>query len=256
MILNNGPVQESVIQNLTLWEFRNLQLAGVQIPANRKLQRKFLKPTRCSEYEPGDPGERCANSTATFDDIQACAGRPSYAVNNRPNVAEWLGAQDMLPCLEQVIFQCTDDEPNTSQHPIHSKVCKRCHEFYAEDGIAGRLQGIARFQTPLCRLHSLEQSKQSPLNACRCVDYMVGKRKCYYCHRCTYDYLTIRHTLFRDSIAEARIPWTRPFALLRHYLAPDRLVCPIEGCMRNSWLDESRPERMQMCLGCNSITRL
>ena len=258
IILNHGPVQESIIRNLTRWDFRNLQLAGVRIPVSQQFQKKYLKPTRCNETDPHDwDRKRCASSTATVDEIRACAGGPVWVVDNISKVTEWIGAQAIRPCLEHEMFGIqynnADDEPNTSQYPIHSKVCKSCFEFFAARNDI--LLANAVSQSPLCKQHSLEQSKQSPVNACRCLDYLNGKYRCRRCQRDAFAYLCRRDIIF-GSIAKPRIPWSHPFARLRRLLLPHRPVCPLNGCLRQSWLDKSRHERMQMCSGCNSITSI
>lgn len=264
MICNNGPVQESIIQNLTRWDFRNLQLAGVRIPVSRDYQREFQKPIRCNEKDPEKRGERCSNSTASVDEIEirACAGCPVWLSEYGYRVDMWIGTQYCCPCLQhergrvRVRDDEPDDEPNIDQYPVKSKVCRRCHEFYANKHSASRSLTIAQFKVPLCKGHSLEQNKQSPLNACRCLDYVNDIWRCRSCSKVAMYYLTVRNERYRKRIMNMRIPWYRPFAWLRNYLAPDRLLCPIEGCLQQPWLDESPQERMQMCLGCSSIIRI
>lgn len=259
MILNHGPIQESIIQNLTRWDFRNLLLAGVRTPVNQEFQRKHQLPTRCNEEDPEIPGEQCPHSTATGDEIRACSGRPMWVTKDKKvYVTKWIGHQPWLNHRGQ--HSNSDDGQNTIQHPIHFKVCKRCHESCAAVNRAKSLLTIARFRTPLCKMHSREQSKQSPPDACRCLDFIFGnwdsKPKCSKCQSITQFYLFARSAINRKNSSAPKFPWSSPiFAQWKNLLWPDskKPVCPIEGCTRRPWLDESRHERMQMCLGCNAI---
>lgn len=257
MILNNGPIQESIIRNLTRWDFRNLQLAGVQIPLSRGLQRRLQKPTRCDEKDPENANRRCANSTISVDDIRACAGRPVWIVDMGFHVEECLEAQRIRPCLQKKTLRAQDDspdnEPNTGQYPIHSKVCGRCNEHYANKHLAQRLLTIDQFRIPLCKRHSLKHARKLPLNACRCIDYVNGNWRCRSCQRNAMLYLCTREGNFRRSISNVQIPWSHPFARVRNFWAAGAPVCPIDGCVQQPWWNEFRGERMQMCLGCNAI---
>lgn len=57
MVGNNGPVHESIIRNLTRWDFRDLQLAGIWIAVNQEFHRKHQKPTRCNGKDPENRGQ-------------------------------------------------------------------------------------------------------------------------------------------------------------------------------------------------------
>ncbi|MCJ1262383.1 hypothetical protein MMC22_002253 [Lobaria immixta] len=177
MITNNGPVQTSIIRNLTRWEFRNLQLAGVRISVGRVFRRKHQIPTRCDECNPEEEEQllaRCTNSTQTFDEIRACSGSPFFSQGKlRENS---ISDQEIQDCLQTEPWWGEEDSPengpNTDKHPIHTKVCRRCRDWYVANEMFHQVLTIAEFRTPLCKRHSLEQANQSPLNACHCFNYI------------------------------------------------------------------------------------
>lgn len=255
LIENNGPVQESLIPHLTRWEFRNLLLAGVRVPVSRAFQRRHLKPTRCNENDPDAPGERCANTTESVDEIRACTGHPLWVSNRTFYLKKWTGAQEIRPCLQTERFPEADldDEPNTDNHPIHSKICRRCRDFYAAEHLDEQRWTMAQFSAPLCKRHSLAQAAQLPLNACRCFAYVNDVWRCRRCHRDSMYYLKLRADYFRKPLMDVDIPWRHPVKRLRSLWAEERLVCPIEGCLRQPWAGQNG-KGMRMCLGCNAIT--
>lgn len=259
MIVNHVPIQTSIIENLTRWDFRNLQLAGVRIPIGRALEKTYLKPNRCNETDPDIPFERCANTTKSVDEIRACTGRPLWFSHGKIHLEGQIEAQDIQSCIENERFPVQernpDNEPNISEYPIHSKLCRRCRDCYAARTLNQQLLNISHFCTPLCKKHSLEHSNQSPLNACRCLEYVNGKWRCKRCSRDTMDYLDARADIFRRSLIEVKIPWSHPVSRLRRLWASETPVCPIERCVRQPWLGKNK-DRMQMCLGCNVITRI
>lgn len=265
MITNNGPVQTSIIRNLTPWEFRNLQLAGIRIPVNRVFQRRHQTLIRCNERDPENPEERCPNTTELFEEIRACAGRPFGIVKGKTFMESWMGAEKTRPCIQYepwkiqerrwlVIESQPGSEPNVRQYPIHTKVCRRCRDFYAAEQLNEQLREIADFRTPLCKWHSLEQARQSPLNVCRCLAFINDKWRCRRCYSQTLSFLNAHAGNSKWSLTNVRIPWSHPQAYLRSLWASRGTVCPIQGCFEQSWLDRTG-ERMQMCLGCNTIIR-
>lgn len=263
MIANNGPIQASIMRHLTTWEFRNLQLAGVRLPVSRAFQRRQLIPNRCNERDPDIPENQCANTTETFDNIRACAGRPMIDLP-QIEMDKTIEAQKMQPCLKNEWWRVRDsnqvNEPNTSNHPIHTKVCSRCRDRYAWEQLVEQVQRIATLRVPLCKRHSLEQANPLPPNNCHCYGYINDKWRCRRCNSETLYYLEYRAEVYRKSLADSRIPWSQPWASLRSLWAliqrSKRRVCPIEGCMRQPWLDRTKRERMQLCMGCNEISRM
>lgn len=266
MITNNGPVQTSIMQNLTRWEFRNLQMAGVRLPISRTVQRKYQIPDRCDQRAPEIRREQCANTTESFDEIKACMGYPQFYYSDRIPVGTWQGAQWISPCLQRERGWWDDKtvwrrEPNTDKYPIHSKVCRSCRDFHIKTKTDRYLQGIARFGRPLCKQHGLEHTDQFPHNACRCAEYINSQWRCSQCSDDTMRHLMERAFLLRRSL-------TNPSAQLRansQTLSAESTFenwneegsfCPIRGCVREPWLDETEKERMQMCLGCNAISRI
>lgn len=268
MIINNGPIQESLLQNLTRWDFRNLQLAGVRISISPEVRRRHQIPTRCDEIGPENAGERCANTTKSFDEIRACEGHPVFDWSVQHNLKKSLGAQEIEPCLRNERFpgweSNPEDEPNTREYPIHTKVCRRCRDLRA--GIIARLLDeqlrIADYGRRLCKRHSLEHANQFPINTCHCLDYLNNKWRCDQCYFDTLFYVETRATVLARSLRlkNERIPWSQPWAYLRSLWAShwgsEAQFCPIEGCMQQPWLDETRKERMQLCLGCNAISSI
>lgn len=260
MMNRNGPIQESVMRNLTHWDFRNLQLAGVRIPVSRGIQRKFLKPNRCNERDPESRFEQCTNTTRSIDEVRACVGRPSWFSRGKFRFEKWIGDQEIQPCLQTERYPAPEsnpeNEPNMGGCPIHSKVCRRCRDFYAARQLNEQLSIIGQFCTLLCKRHSLEHANQFPLNACRCHGYMNDNWRCNRCATDTIGYLDARAGMFGISLMQAKIPWYHPLARLRSLWGSRGSRCPIEGCVRQPWLDGGNRARMQMCLGCNSITRM
>ena len=256
--MNNGPVQTSIVRNLTRWEFRNLQLAGVRIPAGRDFRRKYLIADRCDEWNPERRLRRCANTTKTFDEIKACSGSPAYSAGTI--LADSITDQEIKACLRPEVWWWREESPgncpNADKYPECTKVCRRCRDAYAAEDLNDQLQTIAGFRTPLCKSHSLQQAKQLPLNACRCFDYIHDKWRCSYCYCDTLYYLTSRAHVFRTSLADVQIPWSHPWAYLTSlWTSRKRMVCPIKGCFQQPWLDETR-DRMHMCMACEAICRI
>ena len=262
MVINNGPIQTSIIRNLTRWEFRNLLLAGVRIPVDRTFLRKYLIPNRCNELDPERSigmVERCTNTTERFDDIKACSGGPLCIAQRTFLLEKRIGAEKMKLCLQGEPWRRPENNPddnelNTNKYPIHTKVCRRCRDFYAAEVRDHQLEKIAGFRTPLCKEHSLELANQLPLNNCRCFDYINHKWRCKFCCSDTLYYLNARAFLSRSNLMQKKVPWSRPWAYLKSLWVSQGPLCPIKGCFEQPWLDETR-ERMQLCMGCNAICR-
>ena len=261
MITNNGPVQTSIVRNLTRWEFRNLQLAGVRISVGRVFRRKYQIPIRCDECNPEEEEQlvaRCTNSTQTFDEIRACSGSPFLSQGKlRENS---ISDQEIQDCLQTEPWWGEEDSPengpNTDKHPIHTKVCRRCRDWYVANEMFHQVRTIAEFRTPLCKRHSLERANQSPLNACRCFNYINDKWRCSFCYGNTLHYLKSRADVFKIFLANVQIPWSHPWTYLTSLWAPrEGPVCPIEGCFQPAWLDKTA-ERMHLCMGCDAICRI
>lgn len=268
MIANNGPIQESILRYLTRWDFRNLQLAGVRISINRQVRRQYQIPDRCDGTYPEDSVERCINTTQSFDEIRACEGHPEVDWEES-ELKKSTAAQKISPCLQDQRFsdraRNPDNEPNTNKYPIHTKICRGCRDHLA--AIVARdsdqqLRMIADFGRPLCEQHSLEHANRFPINACRCLDYMNNTWRCFGCFNDTLFYMKNRVCFLENSIRHQneRTPWSQPLAYLRGLWssvgASEVPFCPIDGCMQRPWLDETRNERMQLCLGCNAISKI
>lgn len=267
LITNNGPVQTSIIENLTRWDFRNLQVAGVRLPISRTVQRKYQIPDRCDQRNPEIRTERCANTTESFDEIKACMGYPKFYYSERIPVGTWQGAQLIWPCLQRERGWWNDKktvsrrEPNTRKYPIHSKVCRSCRDFHINTKTDWYFQAIARFGRPLCKQHSLEQTDQFPHNACRCTEYINSQWRCSHCSDDTMIYLMNRAFLLRRSLTNPSAQLWANYQTLSAEKKPENWeeevsFCPIRGCVRQPWLDETEKERMQMCMGCNAISRI
>ena len=259
IMLRHAPIQKAIIQNLTRWDFRNLQLAGIRVPVSRECQRKYLKPDRCNDYNPGHPGELCANSTAFVDEMRACEGRHIWFSDGVLHIKKWIGHQDIKPCLlsEKPLAWDSSEEPNTDTHPIHTKVCKRCRDFYVAEHLNERLRTITtRFPKPLCKRHSLAHANRFPLNACRCAEILNSKWRCSTCLRETMDYLELRADVCRIWLTDVKVPWSHPISWIRNRVASWKPLCPIEGCFRQPWIDEREHERMHMCMGCTCIIKI
>lgn len=263
MIANNGPVQESIMRNLTAWEFRNLQLAGVRISIGQQVQKKHLIPNCCSERDPENQDRMCTNTTELFDEIRACAGHPLYEPDRRPALQRWIGNHKTKPCVQNkpwrvkerlphVPGSAPEKEPNTEEHPVHTKVCRRCREFYAAKSLNKQLLTIAQCRWPLCKHHSLTLAMEYPLNACRCVAYINDRWRCRRCAADTLACLKKRASKARPSVVGAKFPLLRPWTLLRILLQVPWPLCPIQGCYEQASLHETT-DCMKLCLGCNAI---
>ena len=257
MVINNFPIQTSMIGNLTRWEFRNLQLAGVIIPVDRTFLRKQLVPNRCNELNETRTGgvKRCTNTTERFDDIKACSGSPSSLAQSTFVLEKPIGAEKIYPCLQRLGWNNHEIELNTNKYPIHTKVCRRCRDFYAAEVRDYQVEEIAGFRRPLCKGHCLELADQLPLNACRCFDYINHKWRCNICCNNALCYLRARARFSRSILKQKNFPWSRPWAYRQSLWVSQGPLCPIEGCFQRPWFDETR-ERMQLCMGCNTICRV
>lgn len=246
LISNYGPVQTSILNNLTRWEYRNLQLAGVRLPVSREFLKTHQIPTRCHEQNPENLDEQCANTTETFDEIRACEGHPLRLL--RPEELH-------QPCIHMpawLLNSYDPAEPNIDRHPIHTKVCRRCRDFNADELLPMQLQTIAQFRMPLCERHSRKEAGQLPHNECRCLSFINDKWRCRSCSESTMLFLASGATNNRSSLDDRRISWTHPRAYFRNRRNPEIMRCPIEGCVRPAWLDANG---MQLCMGCCAIIR-
>lgn len=260
MVTNNTPVQTSLIKNLTRWDFRNLQLAGVKIPVSREFQRKHLVPNRCDEWDPEKP-ERCANTTESFDEIKACAGQPMRYKNQ--DLAESIWVQKTQPCLQNQILgfdkSGLDNEPNTGKYPIHTKVCRRCHDNFAARELDRQLRytnDIASLRLAFCKQHKIQLTDQYPRNSCRCRGFVNDKWRCIRCYTDTLVFLNARANAIRSSLTRATIPWyQQPWAFFSSlFWEPDHLEpgCPIKGCTQEPIYDDVNDDP-RLCMGCSSI---
>ena len=229
MITNNGPVQESIIRNLTAWELRNLQVAGIRISASQEVQRKYQIPNRCSEKDPNNQEGMCTNTTKSFDEIIACTGYPLNLSNQRPVLHNWLGGHETKPCLENLEIEfwrnlerlrhvsgsVPEREANTDKYPLHNKVCGRCREVYAAENLTEQLTTIESFRWPLCKHHSLKMATEFPLNACRCLAFVNEQWRCKRCTNYTLAFLKMRAFRAQCSLRRVTFPWFRPWKCLQ-----------------------------------------
>lgn len=268
MITTHGPVQESIIRNLTAWELRNLQLAGIGILASQEVQRKYQIPNRCSEKDPDNQEGMCTNTTESFDEIRACVGHPSNLPIPKPLqvLQNWLGDHKTKPCLENLEVEfwrslerlrhppgsVPEREANTDERPIHNKVCRRCRDFYAAENLNEQLTTIESFRWPLCKYHGLKMATEFPLNACRCLAFVNEQWRCKRCTNYTLAFLNMRAFKAQCSLRRLTFPWSRPWKCLRMLWDLPWPYCPIEGCLEPACFDETS-EGMQLCLGCNTI---
>ncbi|MCJ1470077.1 ATP-dependent Lon protease pim1 [Pseudocyphellaria aurata] len=213
------PVLESIIQNLSPWEIRNLQLAGVRIPVGREFQRRHHVPNCCNEISLIRLGPPCDNTTESFD-VRSCKGRPmEVKKNGKILLEERVGNTPMEPCLRDewwrlILANPNPDphpEPNRDRYPIHTKICQPCRDVFVAELLEAALLTIARYNTPLCKAHSLDHAiAQFPPNACRCLAFINEPWRCRRCHFNALDYLAYRaHNKppFRRSLPVWRRAW-------------------------------------------------
>ncbi|MCJ1467744.1 hypothetical protein MMC07_006369 [Pseudocyphellaria aurata] len=263
MMTSCGPMQESIMQNLTRWEFRNLQLAGIRISVSREYQRRHQLPDHCNEI---CHGTQCDNSTESFD-VRSCKGRPMIVMKNgKLLLKECVGTTPMEPCIRDDWWRWwrldQDDpnpnpEPNRDQYPIHTKVCRPCRDASAAELLEEQLLNIAQYNAPLCKTHSLDQAiAQLPLNVCRCLAFVRDPWRCRRCYISTLSYLAYRaHN--QPPLRQIVSVWQRAWMYLKSLWASQQQpgpVCPLEGCSRQAWLEQNS-ERMHMCLACYAITK-
>ncbi|MCJ1465009.1 hypothetical protein MMC07_003624 [Pseudocyphellaria aurata] len=252
------------MQNLTRWEFRNLQLAGVRISVSREFQERHLLPNRCNEIIPTRLKPQCDNTTESFD-VRSCKGRPRRMIKMFTiYLEERVGSTPMESCLRDDLWRLAlaspnpDPEPNRDQYPIHTKICQPCRDASAEELLAEQSRMIARFNKPLCKVHSLDRRIASfPRNACRCLAFVRDSWRCRRCYEHTLSYLAYRANNkppFHQSVPV----WQRVWVYFKSFWAsppPHEPVCPMERCSRQPWL-EQYSERMQICLVCHAITNI
>ncbi|MCJ1467497.1 hypothetical protein MMC07_006122 [Pseudocyphellaria aurata] len=266
MITRCGPVLESIMQHLTRWDFRNLQLAGVRISVSREFQRRHHLPNRCDEVALAtlaNPKTYCDNTSETFD-IRPCMGSPMKVTKNGVLLLEQrLGSTRIQCCLRDeewrwyLLQPNPDPEPNIDRFPIHTKICLPCRDASAAELLEEQSQVIARFNATLCKVHSLDHmTAQFPVNSCRCLAFVRDPWRCRRCYEDTLMYLGVR-TEHPPPICQHIPDWQRPWVYLKSlwdscHSGP---TCPIEGCFRPAWLDPTGA-RMQMCMSCYAITKI
>ncbi|MCJ1430375.1 hypothetical protein MMC29_008293 [Sticta canariensis] len=77
-LLSKYSIQTSLMQNLNFYDFRNLQLAGCQVPAKSSaVQKKYLMPIKCNVLK-GRWGSKyeCGNTPQDVFEMQPCQGVP------------------------------------------------------------------------------------------------------------------------------------------------------------------------------------
>lgn len=217
-------------------------------------------PNRCDEWNPKTP-ERCANTTEFFDEIRACAGRPMRYKNQ--DLTESIWVQKTQPCLQNQILgfdkSGLDNEPNTDEYPIHTKVCRRCHDSVAARDLNWQLRYIASFRIAFCKEHKADLTvlaDRFPLHTCRCRGYINDKWRCTRCYTETLLYLNARANAFRSSLTRVTTPWYQQpwkfFTSLFWESGPVGPGCPVKTCTQEPYYGDV-PLDPRLCLGCSSI---
>lgn len=271
-LLGEYPIQASIMQNLALCDFRNLQTAGFRVPAtNRALQKKHLMPIHCNHLRYMYDSNRvleCQNTPEDVQEINACEGITAGRDDPRIDLRE--------PCLEHGKIQsdrfwaCSHCRHESRQTPEWD------HYFFFE-----------RLKPALCETHSRELYQQRPHNACSCWSTVFGNHwVCADCFRWRLEILRLQSERSFDEvpltltvlgvwtfIVFSYLEWLKrwlikaqhlvnrftPWCLLskiglrpRHLtLIQWRQLCPMKNCTQERWVRDHM--RMQMCMGCKAI---
>ena len=261
-------IQTSLMRNLNVYDFRNLQSAGCQVLASPAIQSKHLLSIQCNEFR------RMADSTS------ACGNTPQEV--------------EMKPCLG---YSWSPDDgfrapgnPSRTGHlhdgydqSINFWVCEECRhrniEYY-HDVTASQI-----FYRRLCEVHSREL-RMRPYNDCRCHVAAIEDWRCTTCtignaimlmERVNKSYFTASLLVtvfgFWTLIIRPHLNWANwliwGLIRLQNFLnttvtpwdvllslgiqrrewqfVKQAKLCPIEGCKRGAW---KHPRVMQMCLEC------
>ena len=268
-LLSMYPIQTSLMQNLNFYDFRNLQLAGCQVPTiSSAVQKKYLMRIKCNVLKgPWGSEWECGNTPQDVFEMQPCQGVP-------------LRPSDSTDELEKP--RCHDrSDPSKC-----AWVCNECRDRsqWEED----QYGDFRIHYTWLCKMHSLQREGLRE-NACVCYDIAIGDWRCPECIQASFRLMEDRiFSAFRAMRSEVTLLgiWTfivRPDVdrwthwLLQQLINPQEAInrsmhwgflsmfgfrhrslnivkfsrlCPIENCKHAQW-DINRA--MWMCLECKAI---
>ncbi|MCJ1424590.1 hypothetical protein MMC29_002478 [Sticta canariensis] len=271
-LLNEYAIQTAIMQDLNFYDFRNLRLAGCQIPVrSRAVQEKYLDPIHCNEFRD------------TFDNRSQC-GKTPLNVEMKPcqGLSVVLRPEDPRPSFEDPQISHLHDGRDKS------KCCWVCTE--CRDRSQEQYQNHGMFMGPsymlLCKVHSLKH-EGFPSNACRCFNTAIGDWKCSMCILTSLDIMQSRalnacqavplHVTLLGIwavIVRPRTGWTTwllwklqqaqnvlnkfiPWRVLSNVGLRRTLrvvewsrLCPIENCRRARWENK---RAMRMCLECKAV---
>ncbi|MCJ1262434.1 hypothetical protein MMC22_002304 [Lobaria immixta] len=154
-----------------------------------------------------------------------------------------------------------EDEANTDDYPHTFQSLQTVPRLlYAADHLDEQRWTIALFSAQLCKRHSLVPRRASPAQRVPLLRVRQSWMEMQTLSSGIGDamyYLKLRAEYFGKSLRDVDIPWRQhPVERLRRRLwAKERLVCPIEGCVRRPWTAQHE-KSMRMCLGCNAIIRV
>lgn len=176
-LVSEYAIQTTIMENLNFYDFRNLRLAGCQVPAKSwAVQEKYLVPIHCNEL------------IDTFDNGSQCGKTP-------PNV-------EMKPCQGLPLALRPEDPRQSFDGPLTRHLhdgrdkCKCfwvCNECRDQSQQRHQLNGIfiAPNYVQLCKVHSLER-EGFPSNPCHCSNTAIGGWRCSMCIRISLDIVESR----------------------------------------------------------------
>lgn len=141
-LFSQYAMQRSIMQNLNLYDFENVQLAGCRVPVtSTALQKQLLIPIYCNELRyTFDSVWECGNTPEALNEMRLCQGLSLGQDDSELNIGPW------EPCFEH-----DDRDPNN-----FFWVCSHCRyesKEYYQWNISVLHQ---RLHTSLCERHSLE----------------------------------------------------------------------------------------------------
>ena len=266
------PILTGIMQHLHFYEYRNLRLAGCEVPAtSTAIQQKYLVPIYCHEFRDAlDTTTQCGKSPPDVE-MKPCEGL-SLAVDpddptldfDSPRMRHLHDGRDKGKCY-WVCHECR----NRNQERYEN------HGFYLTPSFVS-----------LCETHSLEYEGVSSYY-CQCCNTAIGDWRCSMCIESSIDMLTLRAhkaclamplhvTLLGiwSFILHPHMEWTvwllwksqRAQDVFNKFIssilwtvgagpiAPSMLklgvLCPIEDCTRAGWHDVRGLEK---CLLCKAI---
>lgn len=234
------------MQHLNFYDFRNLRLAGCQVPATSgAIQRKHLVPIHCNEFK------------ETFDNTTACGNTP-------PNV-------EMKPCEGLAsIVRSGEDSRIDFEDPRLGHLHDGCDEskcfwvcIECRDRTQARYQhiGLLLDTVALCKIHSLEH-EGSPSNACHCSNTVTGNWRCTMCILTGLDMIKRRaHEAWLGMPLHVTLLGVLKFNVRAHMNRACWFVCKLESAQKvlnkstrrvlsTFGLRPREPPMFQWCIGC------